>query len=1600
MNNIQKFYFLLIFAVFSYNIANSQTFTERLSNNLDIYNSDKPTEKIYLHLDKTLYQQEDFIFYKVYLTEGLTNKLNPISNIAYVELLDPKGSVIDQNTMILENGTADNYFMLNYSYKGGLYKIRAYTNWQKNFENPAFFEKEIIIQKVVVPNILLKIDFDKENYGAGDEVISDLSVKNLRNEPIANHQVTGKIFLAGKMIEELNLTTNSEGKLDIKFQLPENLNTNDGIINVQLKYNEQTESITRAIPIILNKIDLTFYPEGGYIVAGAENKVAFEALNEFGLPADIEGVIMDENNKTIVNFASFHQGMGTFSFVPQKNTKYKAQITKPFKLDTLYILPKSLDTGFVLSYQNTSENKLIFEIFSDKNESAYLTATMRDNLKYSEKIDLKSGKNEISIPTKDFSDGIVRVTLFNNEGMPECERLVYFGKIVPMKIDIELKKDEFSKEELTELEIKTTYDDKPVSANLSMAIIDDKNITFADDKQDNIISWMLMSSEIKGKIYEPLFYFAPEEEKAEKALDYVLMTHGWRRFSWLEVLNEQPKIKLPAEKNRNVAGQVLKTKTGEGLQSDVWLLELDNMQRAAKLQTTEDGYFIFSNVDPSSRLQVVAKHKRKRTKNFTIIIFDKNTLPDIELFGNNLNNKEKFITQHIVEEEIENKIKTNNVENNNNSNTENENNVQNTETDIIENNNNNENKDENRNNYLNIFNNKKDKNESINGSTDFGNASNDLFMPEKANDNLRVDEVVVTAIGITRDQKKVGYSVSYVSDDPIALSGLSGKVSGVHITSASGAVGANSRIVLRGFSSYNSENPLIVLDGVPINNYSSSSLTDNSVMNICPNDLETITILNGPQATALYGSRAANGVIIISTKNNIKAYKYTSIERRKIYETLILEPTLQETRSNTMTAVYSSKEYWKNHNKNRERNATVYWNANIKTNEKGKAVVPIYCPDEVSSFKIMMEGISENGNVGVGTNNLNIVKPVNIQTKVPYELSYNDTMTIPVILNNSTKNDVSGTIKISHSENLKPLTETEKEVIIPANSSVKKLFSFEALPISGQEKIEIIFDSKNNSEKLEFNLTVYPKGFPVQKSFAGTDSVLKFSFDIDKPVANSINGQFNIYVDILADFESSLEGMFSKPWGCFEQVSSCTYPNILALNYMENNNISNPELTRMALGYIKDGYQKIAGYETKLHGFEWYGNTPPHEVLTAYGLLELIEMKKVYQEVDDKLIDRSKTWLMSRKDGKGNFKQHQGKYAFSSTPQDVANAYIVYAMARAGLTDFEKEYEHAKAEALKSKDPYRLGLLTNAAFYMNKTEDFKSLLQNLKDVYEDKDFENITAEASITYSWGNSLKIEITSIYLLALLKETVKDLPKIEEAKSFILSKRSGGYFGNTQGTIMALTALIEYNKFYKASQNDVKMQITVNENTFEKSIPYKDLRAFSLDLNEYITEKGKQDVEIEFLSGEVPYSFDFEWNSLNFIPDEECKVNVETNLENKVAKVGDNVRMNVIIENKTDTGIPMTTTEIGIPAGLSLQPWQLKKMTEENAWDYYEIFNGKLVIYYVAMGPNEKRHLKFDLKADIAGNYTSRASSSYLYYTNEFKDWEDGMNIKIMED
>ncbi|MBL7749503.1 MAG: hypothetical protein JNM19_18835, partial [Chitinophagaceae bacterium] len=496
---------------------------------------------------------------------------------------------------------------------GGLYKIRAYTSWMQNEKETSFFVKEITLQKVIAPRILMKLDFPEKGYGAGDAVKANFSMRNLTDEPIANYNGKFTVSVGGKELNTQSFKTDLLGKAVIQFELPSPLTTPDGLLNVKVEYDSYTESISRGIPIVLNNIDLQFMPEGGTLVEGITSTVAFKALNENGKAADIKGLIKDNNGATVASFESYHFGMGKFLFTPQAGLSYKAVITSPAGINKEYYLPLATADGVVMQVTQANK-KIIFNLTASARMEIKLKGSFRNTTYHLQKIQLRKGINTITLDEAVFPTGIAQFTLFTAGDMPLAERLVFTNEDKNLRVHITMDKQKYAPREKVKLSIQTLdVNNKPVPSNFSLSVVDDKLWTFADDKQDHIFSWLLLSSELKGKIEEPQFYFKKEEPKSVPALDLLMLTHGYRYFDFTEYITKENTLQHLPDQDNILSGQVL-SPDNKPVLSKVFLMNVVTGGKAMEIVTDSSGHFFFSDLQPQAHYYVFAQAMNKKEK--------------------------------------------------------------------------------------------------------------------------------------------------------------------------------------------------------------------------------------------------------------------------------------------------------------------------------------------------------------------------------------------------------------------------------------------------------------------------------------------------------------------------------------------------------------------------------------------------------------------------------------------------------------------------------------------------------------------------------------------------------------------------------------------------------------------------------------------------------------------------------------------------------------------------------------------------------------------------------------------------------------------------
>lgn len=1531
-------FILLILPVLNF----AQSFIQQKT---DEFSGILPAEKVYVHTNSTLYQPGETIYFKAYVTNG-EQQISMHSAVLYVDVVNPAGSVVKSLVYLIDKGRASGSYDIAEDSNGGLYKLRAYTLWQKNSDSD-IFEKEITIQRFIAPRLLMKLEVEKEAYGEGDEVSAKVSIRNLQDIPIKNLEFEYEAEIDGQTIIRQTAVTDEEGSYQIRFRLPQKLSGNDGSLNVKFEYENNTESISRTIPILLNSIDLQFLPEGGYAIVGTPHKIAFKALNKYGNPADVKGIIVDGTGNEIADFESFHQGLGSVEITMEPGKKYFAKITSPFEARDLIELPSPKNRPASLELQRINDNEVKAVIYSIGNQNMKLIVKTISKIYFEEVLSLNSGRNELNISTKDFPVGILQFTLFDGN-QPLAERLIFNGQDLGLKIEIETDKEIYNTREKVNAKVLTRLEDgKPVSANLSVSVLNDKTISLLDDKQHNINSWLLAGSELSGEIYEPEFYFNPKEEKRHQALDLLLMTQGWRFYNWEKIFSDDTvKIKFPAENLYKIEGTIQKIKRKykrEAFQTNLYLIY--------------DGYIYVESSDEEGRFSFELPHPVDYAVVFAEIRPGEEVLIDFDRFKKE---KAKEIARKpnvAYEENTEPIVK----------NTE--------ETDI-----------------------KSEEDKALLSDAD-GISDDDWWDLDGGTLELQA-VTMLGGIRIDPAQKIGAYTI--VKENDFELSPvnsvdavLSGRAAGLEII---GASGNTSVVKIRGVGSLTGQQEaMVVIDGVPVSASGWESLPVSQI--------NSVTVMKGSAATALYGSRAHNGVIVISTKGNISNPNNLNIKigkKKDLHRSYYSGRYFQN--ENAKEFYIPKYESLKTSDKNDFRQC-IYWNYNLTTDEKGEAEFHFYNSDESTVFRIIAEGFDGNGSVGRSEKTYSTRDEIEIETKFPLYATEGDEIQMPVwIKNNSTETldanlsfDLPGALTLKNHKYdllLKP------NDIQTFNSPIRVENGSE-----GDYKFRVNLLTSDFRQSVTKNLKLFGRGFPKAIEQSSIEKA-EISFNSLNIIPGSESAIFTIYLNPLEPILGGVERIIRQPHGCFEQLTSSVYPNIYALKLLESNSSEeNKKLEKKARRYMDSGYRKMIAYEVKGGGFEWFGHQPASVYLTAFGLIQYTEMKD-YMKVDKKMLNRTLDWLNSRKDSTGGYSQERKYQKITNQRYLITNAYTNYALSFAGVKDIEFQYQTAFEEVKRSGDLYRMVLTALTARQLGKMDDFNLLMEMLRDGISGKGIENVTAQGSITYSSKSSLRTEILALYAQALMKSGSLS-PELNQVMKEIILSGSKGYFGSTQATGLALKAIYEYNQLYNQSPfNDGdRVFLEINgETVIDKTMTeYLELgekekkNLYEINVLKYL-KPGSNTVKMELESEKLSF-IDFSYWFRSTLPDNssEAKVKLETSISKTKLKTGDTGRVKIQVKNLTSEELPMTIAKIGIPGGLSVEPKLLKEMIENEKVSYYELEDNFLVLYWRYFNPNETKTVELVFKAEVPGNYTGVASSAYLYYTEEFKNWNEGLKIEI---
>ncbi|RZM28816.1 MAG: TonB-dependent receptor [Pedobacter sp.] len=607
-----------------------------------------PQEKVYLHTDKPYYMVGDTIWFKGYVTIGSKHQLSALSGALYVDLISETDSLTRSIKLPVISGMSKGTFVLpDSSFKEGNYRLRAYTQWMRNAGPDYYFDKVITIGNSIVDPVFAKIDYEYGKVGDKVTTMAVITYTNEKGEPIMNKPVNYDIREGYNSLHLDKKSTDANGQIKIPLQLGKSGKLGD--INLVTKIEATTKELTLkkfAVKLVSTQTDVQFFPESGPLVNGVRTRVGFKATGPNGLGVPVKGVIVDNENKEVAIFEALHLGMGSFRLAPEAGKTYQAKVTYPDGSENTVKLPSAIDNGYVLGVFNNAETDTVLvrinaseAVLKNGAQQVSLVVQSAGAVYFATTMPVNKTAVSFSIPALDLPSGIVQFTLFSATGTPINERIIFVQNNDQMELKISTAKKTYAAREKVELDLQAAdFEGKPIRGNFSISVISEDAVPIDEAKESTIFSQLLLSSDIKGYIEQPNYYFTDATPDTEANLDLLMMTQGYRRFVWKDIIGEipfHPKFK-PEKLTMDITGTLVNLANKPVPISGGKILLVSNKVGGLPLDTITDanGKFKFSNLLITSEIKFSVQGRTAKNGDKVEIKMDKIREEDISLNPN------------------------------------------------------------------------------------------------------------------------------------------------------------------------------------------------------------------------------------------------------------------------------------------------------------------------------------------------------------------------------------------------------------------------------------------------------------------------------------------------------------------------------------------------------------------------------------------------------------------------------------------------------------------------------------------------------------------------------------------------------------------------------------------------------------------------------------------------------------------------------------------------------------------------------------------------------------------------------------------------------
>ena len=695
----------------------------------------------------------------------------------------------------------------------------------------------------------------------------------------------------------------------------------------------------------------------------------------------------------------------------------------------------------------------------------------------------------------------------------------------------------------------------------------------------------------------------------------------------------------------------------------------------------------------------------------------------------------------------------------------------------------------------------------------------------------------------------------------------------------------------------------------------------------------------------------------------------------------------------------------------------LYINPEIITDQNGIASISIPLADSITTWRMALTASTTHGALGSGTSSLKVFQDFFVDLDLPVTLTQGDRVSIPVAIYNyaSGRGDVN--LRLQPEDWFSLVEDTpEKTLAVDAGRVGGSQFTIEAKRI-GKFKLTLAAKLAGGSRRADIvvrEIEVVPNGREQTQVFNGrldTAAEHRVTFP---PTA--IDGASKILVRLypgpLSQVIEGMDSLLRMPYGCFEQTSSATYPNVLALDYMKRTKKLTPEIHAKAEGFIANGYQRLLTFEVPGGGFSWFGNAPANKILTSYGLMEFADMAKVH-DVDPNLISRTQQWLAAQQQADGSWKpdtQFINEGATNRYNSDVPRitAYVAWALQTTGYQGpaVEKARQFLAGHMGGKLDSYTLAVLANFAVDYARDRAFtRQVMEQLLDARtEKKDQAWWTAVETGVFARGQSAEVETTGLAVQALLKWGEASATAAKALKYIAAKKDANGAWGTTQATIMALRAVLLSTEKGAADVRGT-VEVALNGRPIQKLTLTPD----NNDLLHQFVVSGADAKD----GGTVSLRFDgkgglaYQIVGRYFLPWDEKPtgeaLSIKIDYDRTRLAQNDVATATATVRNNLTRTANMVMVDLGIPPGFDLLTEDLQDYKEKSAdrksgrLEKFNLTATTAILYFDSVAAGDTVTLHYRLRAKYPVRARTFQSRVYEYYSPEVKAVSKPVQLEV---